>query len=99
MTKEVVDTKEINEELEIEIYLENGIYYLLLKSLLENAEELEPIAAGENLEIVESIVRFAVAAGMFTKTEKLIELISSKIFREVYDLPGTTVLNMSDIAE
>jgi hypothetical protein len=99
MTKETIETREVNEDMEIELYLEDGVYYLLLKSLLEEAEEFEPMAAGEDLDVVNAILQFAVGVGLLSKTDRLIELIRNKIFREVYDLPGTTVLSPSDLVE
>ncbi len=89
MTKEVVKTQKIADSLEVDLILENSIYFLILRITGENPEEKQPIEINNDKVVAEKIFNEIIKLSLISiGPNTLWQLITNKVLSELYGLPG-----------
>ena len=97
MTKESKNKGQANESTEVELYLENEVFYLLIQSLKEDEKELSPIAVGKDEELANEMFNLAVSLGLIAGTNLLHTIVNSRSLTKVYGLAGATMVNIDEL--
>jgi hypothetical protein len=89
MTKEIIRTEKIDEFLELDLFLENNIYFLLLRKTGDNPEEMPTIEINNDQATAENIFNEALKLGLIDINPNVLwRLITNKILDKLYGLPG-----------
>lgn len=96
MTKELLETRKVNDSTEVDLFLENGVYYLLVRSLLAS-EETEPLTMKNDEQEARKMLDEAASLGLIFSAKGLRILLEIKILAEVFGVSSGKVLDLNDI--